>query len=58
MNQAEVFIIESLDFEDEKAQRFEGRIISDILAMSGHVMEAAIVFTPHSIGYLLRNSAK
>jgi hypothetical protein len=34
MTQAEVFNIESLDFEDEKAQRFEGHIISDIIAMS------------------------
>jgi hypothetical protein len=35
MSQAEVFIIESLEFDDEQNQRFEGRIISDILALSG-----------------------
>ncbi len=33
MSQAEVFIIESLDFEDERDKRFEGRILSDILAL-------------------------
>jgi hypothetical protein len=31
----DVFIIESLDFDDEKEERFEGRIISQILALSG-----------------------
>jgi hypothetical protein len=35
MSQVEVFIIESLEFDDEQNQRFEGRIISDILALSG-----------------------
>jgi hypothetical protein len=31
---AEVFIIESLKFEDEQKSRFEGKILSDILALS------------------------
>ena len=31
----EVFILESLTFEDEKAQRFEGRILADVLHLSG-----------------------
>lgn len=31
---AEVFIIESLTFEDEQANRFEGKILSDILSLS------------------------
>ena len=35
MSQPEIFIIESLRFEDERAERFEGRIISQILALSG-----------------------
>ena len=35
MSKAEVFIIESLDFDDERKNRFEGRIISDILRLSG-----------------------
>lgn len=35
MSEAEVFIIESLEFDDERNHLFEGRIISDILALSG-----------------------
>jgi len=35
MSQPEIFIIESLEFEDERANHFEGRIISQILALSG-----------------------
>jgi len=31
----EVFIIESLDFEDEREERYEGKILSSILALSG-----------------------
>jgi hypothetical protein len=31
----DVFIIESLTFEDEQNQRFEGRILADILRLSG-----------------------
>jgi len=32
---AQVFILESLSFEDEEAQRYEGRILCDILRMCG-----------------------
>ena len=31
----EVFILESLSFDDEQAQRYEGRILSDILRLCG-----------------------
>jgi hypothetical protein len=31
----EVFIIESLDFDDEDEKRFEGKLISEMLALSG-----------------------
>ena len=36
---AGVFIIESLDFEDEQKQRFEGRILKDMLVLSGKEVE-------------------
>lgn len=35
MSVPEVFIIESLDFEDEEQGRYEGKILSDILHLSG-----------------------
>lgn len=35
MSQPEVFIVESLTFADERSERFEGRIISQILSLSG-----------------------
>lgn len=34
-----VFIIESLDFEDEQENRFEGRILRDMLQLSGNEVE-------------------
>jgi hypothetical protein len=34
-----VFIIESLDFEDEKNRRFEGQILRDMLILSGKEVE-------------------
>ncbi len=36
---AGVFIIESLDFDDEQKQRFEGRILKDMLVLSGKEVE-------------------
>jgi len=39
MSQPEIFIIESLNFKDERAESFEGRIISQILALSGKKCE-------------------
>ena len=35
MSKPEIFIIESLKFEDEMEQRFEGRILGDILRLVG-----------------------
>lgn len=35
MHKKGVFIIESLDFEDEKAERFEGKFLSKILDLGG-----------------------
>lgn len=35
MTKSEVFIIESLDWDDELEERYEGRILTDILRLSG-----------------------
>ena len=35
MSKPEVFIIESLEFDDEEEERFEGRILADILRLAG-----------------------
>lgn len=35
LTEPEVFILESLRFQDERARRFEGRIIADILSLCG-----------------------
>lgn len=45
----EVFIIESLDFDDEKHDRFEGRIISQILALSGKKCEYYYIRTKREL---------
>ena len=36
MSEPKVFIIESLEFEDEEDERFEGRILADILRLAGN----------------------
>jgi len=53
MSQADVFIIESLDFDDEENQRFEGRIISDILSMSGKQCAYYYIRTKRELSTLL-----
>lgn len=53
MSHPEVFIIESLDFKDERAQRFEGRIISQILAFSGKKCEYCYIRTKRELSTLL-----
>ena len=54
MSQAEVFIIESLDFDDERNHRFEGRIISDILALSGKQCEYRYIRTKRELAEVLQ----
>lgn len=39
----QVFILESLSLEDEEKERFEGRIIRDILRLSGK-NQSTIIF--------------
>jgi hypothetical protein len=54
MSHAEVFIIESLDFEDEQERSFEGRIISDILALSGKHCEYRYIRTKRELMEVLK----
>lgn len=53
MSQPEIFIIESLDFKDERAEHFEGRIISQILALSGKKCEYCYIRTKRELKALL-----
>ena len=53
MSQPEIFIIESLDFRDERADRFEGKIISQILALSGKNCEYCYIRTKRELKELL-----
>ena len=57
MSQPEIFIVESLEFEDERAQRFEGRIISQILALSGKKCEYCYIRTKRELKALLEQFA-
>ena len=53
MSQPEIFIIESLEFDDERAERFEGRIISEILTLSGKHCEYCYIRTKRELKELL-----
>jgi hypothetical protein len=53
----EVFIIESLNFDDEDNERFEGRIISQILAMSGKHCEYYYIRTERELTEILKRFA-
>jgi hypothetical protein len=57
MSQPEIFIIESLKFKDERAERFEGRIISQILALSGKNCEYCYIRTKRELKVLLEQFA-
>jgi hypothetical protein len=57
MSQPEIFIIESLEFDDERADRFEGRIISQILALSGKKCEYCYIRTKRELKALLEQFA-
>jgi hypothetical protein len=49
MSKAEVFIIETLEFNEERKNRFEGRIISDILALGGKRCEYRYIRTKREL---------
>jgi hypothetical protein len=49
MSQPEIFIIESLEFKDERSHRFEGRIISQILALNGKKCEYCCIRTTREL---------
>jgi hypothetical protein len=53
MSQPEIFIIESLNFKDERAERFEGRVISQILALSGKKCKYCYIRTKRELKELL-----
>ena len=57
MSQPEIFIIESLRFEDEREELFEGRIISQILALSGKRCEYCYIRTKRELKALLEQFA-
>jgi hypothetical protein len=57
MSQPEIFIIESLEFEDERANSYEGRIISQILALSGKNCEYCYIRTKRELKELLQQFA-
>ncbi len=50
----EVFIIESLRFDDERADRFEGQIIKRILALSDKNCEYYYIRTKRELGKVLK----
>lgn len=50
----EVFILESLSVEDEDKKLFEGRIISDILALSGKRCQYYYIRTKRELLHVLR----
>lgn len=57
MSQPEIFIIESLTFDDERANRYEGRIISEILALSQKECEYCYIRTKRELKSLLEQFA-
>ena len=50
----EVFIIESLDFDDEREERFEGQIIKRILSLSRKTCEYYYIRTERELKKVLR----
>lgn len=50
----EVFIIESLDSDDETESRYEGRIISDILRLSGKKCEYRYIRTKRELKWAVK----
>lgn len=58
MSQAEVFIVESLKFADESKERFEGRIISQVLGLSGKKCQYCYVRTKRELKVVMRRFSR
>jgi hypothetical protein len=54
MSKPELFIVESLKFEDEREKLYEGRIISEILALSGKTCEHYYIRTKRELKEILK----
>lgn len=54
LSKPEVFIIESLRFDDERQDRFEGQIIKKILALSGKTCEYYYIRTKRELARVLQ----
>src|SRR5713226_5813227 len=54
MSKPELFIVESLTFDDESKGRFEGRILSQILALSGKTCEYRYIRTNRELKAVLQ----
>jgi hypothetical protein len=54
MSKPEVFIVESLTFDDESKGRFEGRILSQLLALSQKACEYRYIRTKRELEVVLR----
>lgn len=50
----EVFILESLDFDDERNNRYEGKILSDVLLLCGKQPEYFYFRTKEELPHLLK----
>ncbi|TVO93205.1 hypothetical protein [Shewanella algae] len=53
MSKPNVFIIESLDFEDEKSDRFEGKVLSQILKLNGIESEYYYIRTKQELDEII-----
>jgi len=53
-----VFVIESLGYEDERAQRYEGRILREILRLSGKLVRYIYIRTRKELRFALQQFRK
>src|SRR6202795_4461765 len=54
MRKPELFIVESLKLEDEREKLYEGRIISEILSLSGKTCEYYYIRTKRELNQILK----
>lgn len=58
ITQPEVFVIESLDFDDEKHDRYEGKLIARMLALSGKKCKYIYIRTRQELKSILKQFSK